>query len=297
MAQREEKTRKEAGKTVRACKEEYAKKQGELEAKMAEADARTTFAHQLEKNVNRIIEDGVKQRTAFLQKQLEGKARKYKKDADRKYKRMRKGYMTLFVLGCLYGIIVTLFTSIKTEVVCKDADLFVMSIWNAGISFVTGVHGIAGFLAGVIGFIPYTVIRTLFYGLVYAGATIVIYGILTALIVYPVKGYLVFFLEKQADEFTLFMLLLCIAYPIFYGEWIKGLIPVNLILLMVLLMAACLTARGILEMEDHEMRKSILTLAGTALGGIAALALIIKVAGPWGLAVIIILMMALAATN
>lgn len=243
------KAKKEAEAMVRNCKEKCSRKEAILEKKMAEADSKIVSARKMEQEVGLLIEEGVRLRTSSLKEQLDRKANKCKKDANRKFNRMRERYMTLFILSCLYGIIVTLFTAMRSEILCQDAELFFRTIGKGAVFFVTGVHRIAGFLAGVGENIPYPILSMLLFGIVYLLITVIIYGGLILLISYPLKRYLLFFREKQADEFTLFMFLLCAAVPVYFGNWIKWFVPINLIILMIVLVLLYLIFRGVMEAE------------------------------------------------
>ena len=280
---KEEGTRKEAEALVRNCKDEYSRKEERLKIREGKLETQIVSVSEKEKELDQLIRQEARNRTSSLQRRFEKETREMKRAYDRNFRRMRTIYGLLFGLACIYGIMVTILTAYKSEVICMDANLFVTGIGKSGIAFVSGVNGIAAFFAGIAAFIPFRAVGALLYGLIYALVTLGIYGGLILLIGFPVIRYLRFFFEKQADELSLFMVLLCITYPVFFGEEIKRMVSMNLVTVMLLLTVGCMAARGIWQMDNKEIRKNILLTVGGIIGTIASVILIIRAIGIGGL--------------
>lgn len=135
------------------------------------------------------------------------------------------------------------------------------------------------------------------YGLLYFIITAVIYGILFIVISIPVRKYMRFFLKKQADEFTLFLLMFCIAIPVFFVSEIKTVMSLNLTIVMLILFSGCMTVRGILLMEDKKIRNGILGTAGALTGGFVVMILVARYAGIGGVIGMLIASVIIPATN
>ena len=140
-------------------------------------------------------------------------------------------------------------------------------------------------------------IRVLLYGLLYFIITAAIYGILFIVISIPVRKYMRFFLKKQADEFTLFLLMVCIAIPVFFVSEIKAVISLNLAIVMLILFSGCMTVRGILLMDDKRIRNGILSTAGALAGGFVVMILVARYAGIGGVIGMLIASVIIPATN
>lgn len=205
--------------------------------------------------------------------------------------------MLLFTLTGLYGLLITLFTALKSETVCKDVNQFGRGLGNGAILFVTTVHKIASITATFTEAVPYMAIRVLLYGLLYFIITAAIYGILFIVISIPVRKYMRFFLKKQADEFTLFLLMVCIAIPVFFVREIKTVMSQNLAIVMLILFSGCMTVRGILLMEDKKIRNGILGTAGALTGGFVVMILVARYAGIGGVIGMLIASVIIPATN
>lgn len=297
MNLRAEKAVKEADTMARSCKEEISQKENILHEKMMQAEADISAARQKEAEIDSLIKDGVRRRTSWFKKEYERRNREMQIKANRKNKEFRDSCLLLFTLTGLYGLLITLFTALKSETVCKDVNQFGRGLGNGLILFMTVVHKMAVFTAKLTEGIPYMAIRVLLYGLLYFIITAVIYGILFIVISIPMRKYMGFFLKKQADEFTLFLLMVCIAIPVFFVSEIKTVMSLNLTIVMLILFSGCMTVRGILLMEDKKIRNGILGTAGALTGGFVVMILVARYAGIGGVIGMLIASVIIPATN
>ena len=292
-----EKAVKEADTMARSCKQEISQKESDLREKMMQAQADISAARQKEAEIDSLIKDGVRRQTSWLKEEYESRNMAIQIKANRRNKEFRDSCFILFTLTGLYGLLITLFTALESETVCKDMHQFARGLRNGLIIFVTAVHKMALLTANLTDGIPYIAIRVLLYGLLYIIITAAIYGILVIMISIPVKKYMRFFLKKQADEFTLFLLMACIATPVFFANEIKTVMSLNLAIVMLILFSGCMTVRGILLMKDKRIRNGILGTAGALTGGLVLLILVGEYAGIGGVIGMLIAAVIIPATD
>lgn len=196
-----------------------------------------------------------------------------------KFQQKRAAYALLFTLSCVYGILVTLFSAIRSPVVCRDASQFLIRIRNVGMTVVSGIDNIAAFFSSFLALISYPEARVVFSGLVYLLVTIIIYGVMIAVVFYAIRRYCTFFKENLTDEYTIFIIAVCIAGPVFFAAQIKEYFSVNLIIAILLLSVASLAVRSILEMKDEKIRKDVFGLVFSVVGMGMLTLLFINIAG------------------
>ncbi len=79
---------------------------------------------------------------------------------------------------------------------------------------------------------------------------------------FPIRKYIRFFLNKQADSITGAVALFSAATIIFMADSIKAVVKINLIAVWVILMTFYTAGRGVMQMEDKEERRKVLIYAG-----------------------------------
>ena len=120
----EQNARQEAKATVSAVKEQYANKQAELERKIASAEYRERQASTLEANLSHQADTRAQKLAENKLKALQGEYEAKKRTLDSEYKTLTVVYEG-FLLGCLlYGVLVTLFTAVRSEAFISDFKTF-----------------------------------------------------------------------------------------------------------------------------------------------------------------------------
>ena len=94
-------------------------------------------------------------------------------------------------------------------------------------------------------------------------------------------------LRYQGDEISIFIGIVDQAFVVSLADEIKMLLPCNLIIAMLVVFMAYTVIRGIIQMEDKEMRNFMLKWSAIVLGIIGALALVFHFFGYKGIGVII----------
>ena len=153
---------------------------------------------------------------------------------EKKYKNMTTGYKILMFLLVWYSIATTLFTAILSPVFLNDCITFFGTIGKGMVSlfqeFVTGADSFGqlsdGISNSVISGIVYWLIAAIVMGILF-----IITGLIIVWIGYQVGKI---YWKYCWDIISIMVALMSIAIAIYFGEWIKSVIPINLIVLLLL---------------------------------------------------------------
>ena len=153
---------------------------------------------------------------------------------EKKYKKMTAGYECLMFLLAWYSIATTLFTAIFSPVFLNDCITFFGTIGKGMVSlfqeFVTGADSFGqlsdGISNSVISGIVYWLIAAIVMGILFIITGFLIIGI----------GYLVGKIYRKYcwDIISIMVAIMSTAIVIYFGEWIKSVLPINPIVLLLL---------------------------------------------------------------
>ena len=153
---------------------------------------------------------------------------------EKKYKQMTTGYESLMFLLAWYSIATTLFTAILSPVFLNDCITFFGTIGKGIINlfreFVTGADSFGKLSNGIS--------NSIVSGIVYWLIAAIVMGIL-----FIITGFLIIGIGYQVgkiyrkycwDIISIMVAIMSTAIVIYFGEWIKSVIPINLIVLLLL---------------------------------------------------------------
>lgn len=153
---------------------------------------------------------------------------------EKKYKQMTTGYESLMFLLAWYSIATTLFTAILSPVFLNDCITFFGTIGRGIINlfreFVTGADSFGQLSNGIS--------NSIVSGIVYWLIAAIVMGIL-----FIITGFLIIGIGYQVgkiyrkycwDIISIMVAIMSTAIVIYFGEWIKSVIPINLIVLLLL---------------------------------------------------------------
>ena len=153
---------------------------------------------------------------------------------EKKYKQMTTGYESLMFLLAWYSIATTLFTAILSPVFLNDCITFFGTISKGIINlfreFVTGADSFGQLSNGIS--------NSIVSGIVYWLIAAIVMGIL-----FIITGFLIIGIGYQVgkiyrkycwDIISIMVAIMSTAIVIYFGEWIKSVIPINLIVLLLL---------------------------------------------------------------
>ena len=153
---------------------------------------------------------------------------------EKKYKQMTTDYESLMFLLAWYSIATTLFTAILSPVFLNDCITFFGTIGKGIINlfreFVTGADSFGQLSNGIS--------NSIVSGIVYWLIAAIVMGIL-----FIITGFLIIGIGYQVgkiyrkycwDIISIMVAIMSTAIVIYFGEWIKSVIPINLIVLLLL---------------------------------------------------------------
>ena len=157
-----------------------------------------------------------------------------KSQLEKKYKNMTTGYESILFLLAWYSIATTLFTAILSPVFLNDCITFFGTIGKGIINlfreFVTGADSFGQLSNGIS--------NSIVSGIVYWLIAAIVMGIL-----FIITGFLIIGIGYQVgkiyrkycwDIISIMVAIMSTAIVIYFGEWIKSVIPINLIVLLLL---------------------------------------------------------------
>lgn len=157
-----------------------------------------------------------------------------KSQLEKKYKNMTAGYESILFLLAWYSIAKTLFTAILSPVFLNDCITFFGALGKGmGSLFREFVIGADSF-GQLSSEIPNSIISGIVYWLI-VGAVIGILFVITGLLIIGI-GYQVGKIYRKYcwDIISVMEVITSTAIVIYFGEWIKNIIPLNLIVLLLL---------------------------------------------------------------
>lgn len=243
----EQNARQEAKATVSAVKEQYASKQAELERKIASAEYRERQASTLEANLSHQADTRAQKLAENKLKALQGEYEAKKRSLDSEYKTLTVGYEG-FLLGCLlYGVLVTLFTAVRSEAFISDFKTFFITIWQFIVWLVESLVSLGEWASQLGDMIPQPIVAFIVHWLLWILACI---GLGIGIVILLLTGFfkwLEWFKENQADLVSLSVFLVSLALIIFFAEVFKAFLPVNLLLLLLLVQIATMGIRAYIQ--------------------------------------------------
>lgn len=218
---------------------ENAKRTSIIEKEQVQSQYRSYFDEVAQKeNVvlqkEKIADEKLKNIRAYIDMESEEKAKKQKIFLEKVFKIKTFGYQIYVISALLYGLLITVFTAIKTKQIADDCVEFFSAI---GKGFATGwkyLYQFATYVSAISNKVPqesmsivlHWLIIILIIGIVFTGLTI---GIVKVFI--SVKDY---YKEWLMDKITLTVMLISFALLVFFGEELRKGIPINLILMWIL---------------------------------------------------------------
>lgn len=243
----EQNARQEAKATVSAVKEQYASKQAELERKIASAEYRERQASTLEANLSHQADTRAQKLAENKLKALQGEYEAKKRSLDSEYKTLTVGYEG-FLLGCLlYGVLVTLFTAVRSEAFISDFKTFFITIWHFIVWLVESLVSLGEWASQLGDMIPQPIVAFIVHWLLWILACI---GLGIGIVILLLTGFfkwLEWFKENQADLVALSVFLVSLALIIFFAEVFKAFLPVNLLLLLLLVQIITMGIRAYIQ--------------------------------------------------
>ena len=233
--------RQEAEAMVSAVKVEYGRLEQKLHRQELAVMERERQVSAAEKRMNKAIE----QRASDMIRDRIKKLHSH-------YDKMRRAYSAMVFFTMFYGIAVTLLTAIQTDVLVKDTMMFFVMLGRCITNIWAWITALADMTASVGNLITQPFIGAVVYWTIWMIITALLTGIVGGLIFVAGRKSVCFFIEKQADEISVFAGLMDLAVIVFLADMIKSLLPINLFILCILIFVVFVIARGFYKVSCNE---------------------------------------------
>ena len=205
-------------------------------------------------------------------RQMEREHQKRQADLNSKYKRMRGRYDGIIFMAVAYGLLTTVITAIKTEVIIEDAFVFVSTIANGIIRFYESAVMAGDFVSQLSNCLPWDLAAVVMHWILIVLTVAVIIDGAALMAFLTIRAYIRFFKDRQADEITTYAVLMDMAVVLFLADEIKSVISANLIRMFILIFAVYSLTRAVLQAENTRVRDTVIkyvTIVGGSIGGVA----------------------------
>lgn len=143
-----------------------------------------------------------------------------------------------------YAIVTTIFAAMRSEIILDDFTAFFDALWNGIRQSCKWIVGVAKVLAQVGDRIPNETIAIMVHWLLFiiviAGAA----GVIGVLIVIVEKKITKVYRENCCDVISIGVAVISLAVAVYFADWIKVLVKLNLVALLLLIQAVYVGIRA-----------------------------------------------------
>lgn len=178
--------------------------------------------------------------------------------ADRRFKEFKARYIGITALALLYGLLITVFTAYKTELVTNDTAAFFEAFRQ---SLVKGTIPLsrAGEKVALLGdLIPQPQMAWATHWILRVIITLGLIGIIVSLAVMMLRHYIAYFRKRQADAISVFAILVDLAVMVFLTDCVKKAAPLNLVFLALLAFLIYSGCRAFAQIESDRIKNNVL---------------------------------------
>lgn len=229
--QSEKEKKKRADSTIEECQDKLRQAEREKEyvlmhQKKEEIPVEKPVLYERCRNCDRKAYQQVKERYEHQRNGLE-----------KKYKAKTVGFDVMIKVLWWYAIVTTIFAAMRSEIFLDDITAFFDALWNGIRQSCEWIVGFAKALAQVGDRIPNEMVAIIVHWLLFI---IVIIGAVSAvgvLIVIVEKKVTKVYRENCWDVVSVGMAVISLAVAVYFGDWIKVLVKLNLVALLLLVQA------------------------------------------------------------
>ena len=231
LLQSEKEKKKRADSTIEECQDKLRQAEREKEyalthQKKVEIPVEKPVLYERCRNCNRRAYQQAKERYEHQRNGLE-----------KKYKAKIVGFDAMIVVLWWYEIVTTIFAAIRSETFLSDFTAFVDTVWNGICQSGKWIVNVGNALAQVGDRIPNDTMAIVAHWLLFV---IVIVGTAVAvgmLMVIAEKKVTKVYRENCWDMISVGVAVTSVALVVYFGDWIKGFVKLNLVVLLLLVQA------------------------------------------------------------
>ena len=238
LLQSEKEKKKRADSTIEECQDKLRQAEREKEyalthQKKVEIPVEKPVLYERCRNCDRRAYQQAKERYEHQRNGLE-----------KKYKAKIVGFDAMIVVLWWYAIVTTIFAAIRSETFLSDFTAFVDTVWNGICQSGKWIVNVGNALAQVGDRIPNDTMAIVAHWLLFV---IVIVGTAVAvgmLMVIAEKKVTKVYQENCWDVISIGVTVASVALVVYFGDWIKGFVKLNLVVLLLLVQAVYVGIRA-----------------------------------------------------
>lgn len=144
-----------------------------------------------------------------------------------------------------YALLITLFTAVRSEIFMMDFKQFFLNIWNLIIEYAEWTIWAGRGVAEVGNQISNSVAATTIYWILFFIVIVIIVGVVLAAVHFAGKRVRKLYYEFCWDKIkiTIMVATASFAFVIFFGDWIRKKVPINLIIILLLVQLGYMIVR------------------------------------------------------
>ncbi len=282
LQEKNSRIKREAEAAVSAAKEKYDTLIGRIDSREQKIEKRESEIEQRiqaqDEEVTRLSENRIIRRM----RQMETEHQRREAVLEKEYSIMRSRYAWIIFMVVAYGLLTTVITAIRTDVITSDAILFGGYIEKGLTKLFEFAKGAGGFVSQVADLLPRHNVSVVMHWVLLVLTEAGIFGGTGLLVFLVIRAYIRFLKDKQADEITAWAMLMDTAVTVFLADEIKTLLSVNLILAFLLIFAAYSLIRAVLQIEDIDVKNAMIKIVLILGGSIVGLILMVHFFGAIG---------------
>ena len=153
---------------------------------------------------------------------------------EKKYKAKTVGFDAMIIVLWWYAIVTTVFAAMRSEIFLDDFAAFFAALWNGICQSCKWNIGIAKALAQVGNRIPNETIAIIVHWLLFIIVIVGVIAVVGILIVITEKKVTKLYRENCWDVISVGVTVTSLALAVYFGDWIKALVRLNLVVLLLL---------------------------------------------------------------
>lgn len=163
---------------------------------------------------------------------------------EKKHKAKTVGFDAMIIVLWWYAIVTTVFAAMRSGIFLGDFTAFFEALWNGIRQSCKWIVGVAKALAQVGDRIPNEMIAIIVHWLLFIIVIAGVAGVVGVLIVIAEKKITKVYRENCCDVISIGIAVISLAVAVYFGDWIKVLVNLNLVALLLLVQAVYVGIRS-----------------------------------------------------
>ena len=236
--QSEKEKKKRADSTIEECQDKLRQAEREKEyalthQKKVEISVEKPVLYERCQNCNRKVYQQVK---AWYEHQRNG--------LEKQHMAKGVGFDTMLIVLWWYAIVTTIFAAMRSDIFLDDFTAIFDALWNGIRQSCKWIVGVAKALAQVGDRIPNEMIAIIVHWLLFIIVIARVAGVVGVLIVIAEKKITKVYRENCCDVISIGIAVISLAVAVYFGDWIKVLVKLNLVALLLLVQAVYVGIRA-----------------------------------------------------